>query len=113
MTSLLQRPLVVAILILILLACLLPRKSYALVDMRNANYSDNWTDLEVKSAGYDLKVQRTYNSRTLYNGMFGFAWCTDFETSLKITPENTLKVTDCGAGFEWEYAPAGFTNKSV
>src|SRR6185437_9902273 len=29
------------------------------------------------------------------------------------TPENTLKVTDCGAGFEWDYAPAGFSNKGV
>jgi YD repeat-containing protein len=109
----LQRPLVVALFFLILFTLLLPQKSHALVDMRNANFSENWTDLESKSAGYDLRIQRSYNSRTLYNGMFGFAWCTEFETSLKVTPENTLKVTDCGAGFEWDYTPEGFSNKSV
>ncbi len=103
----------VATIALISLLALFSSKSFALVDMRNANFSDNWVDLEVKSSGYDLRVQRSYNSRTLYNGMFGFGWCTEFETSLKVTPENSLKVTDCGAGFEWEYVPEGFSNKAL
>ncbi|OFZ19466.1 MAG: hypothetical protein A2Z20_05435 [Bdellovibrionales bacterium RBG_16_40_8] len=91
----------------------LPSISFALVDMRNANYSDTWVDLQIKSSGYDMQIRRSYNSRTLYNGMLGFGWCSEFETSLKITPENTLRVTECGAGFEIEYLPANYNRKNL
>lgn len=91
-----------AVLALTLSAFFVPA-AYALVDMRNANFSDNWTDFQVKSSGYDLRVQRSYNSRTLFNGMFGFGWCSDFETKLQVQPEGTIRVTECGAGFEIEY----------
>ncbi len=76
---------------------------FALMDARNANYSETFVDMEVPSSGYDLKIQRTYNSRTVYNGMFGFGWCSDFETKATVTPENTIKVKECGAGLEVEY----------
>jgi len=84
----------------------MPSISYGLVDMRNANYSETWIDLDISGAGYNLKVQRTYNSRSLFNGMFGFGWCSDFETSLDVTVDNTLKLTQCGDGFETVYMPA-------
>jgi YD repeat-containing protein len=86
--------------------------SYALaiVDMRNANYSDTWIDMQVKGSAYDLRIQRTYNSRTLYSGMFGFGWCAEFETTLKTTATNTLRVTECGAGVEMEFFPSSYSN---
>jgi len=90
----------------------LPAASFALVDMRNANYSDSWIDLQVKSSGFDLRLQRAYNSRTLYNGYFGFGWCTEFETNVVVTAENTLRIKECGAGFEAEYRPSTTKTKS-
>lgn len=93
--------------------CTLSFSAHALVDMRNANYSDSWIDLQVKSTGYDLRVQRTYNSRTLFSGIFGFGWCTEFETTLKITSENTLRISECGAGFEIEYMPSNYSSKDL
>jgi len=85
----------------------------ALVDMRNANYSNTWVDLELNGIGYDLRVARTYNSRTLFNGIFGFGWCSDFETKLESTPEGNLKLTECGAGRENYYTPREFSRKEV
>lgn len=79
--------------------------AFGLVDMRNANYTNTWTDMEVPGSGYDFKVVRTYNSRSLFNGMFGFGWCSDFETSMEITPEGHLKVTECGGGVAVLYSP--------
>lgn len=73
--------------------------SWALVDTKNANYSQSWIDLELPGAGYDLKVQRTYNSRTLYEGIFGFGWCSNFETSLSVAAQS-VTLTECGAGQE-------------
>lgn len=85
----------------------------AIVDMRNANFSHTWIDLEVPGSGYDLRVARTYNSRTLYEGMFGFGWCSDFETKLDITAEGNIKLVECGAGQEIFYTPRQFGAKDI
>lgn len=74
--------------------------AHAIVDMKDANYSETWTDLDLGGPGYILKVTRTYNSRSIYDGIFGFGWCSDFETKLEITPESNIKVTECGGGME-------------
>lgn len=81
--------------------------------MKNANFSSSWTDLIVPGAGYDLKVVRTYNSRSLYNGLFGFGWCSDFETKLHVLPDGNLKVIECGGGMELTYTPKGFSQKDI
>lgn len=86
---------------------------HAIVDMKNANYSNSWLDFEFEGAGYDLKLERTYNSRTLFNGIFGFGWCTNFETKLTVTPENNLKVTECGAGSELMFSPREISKQEV
>ncbi len=87
--------------------------SQALVDLKNANFADTWVDMVVSGTGYDLKIQRGYNSRTLFNGIFGFGWCTDFETSVNVTAEGNLKFTDCGAGPEVTYEAQNFSEKDV
>ncbi len=74
--------------------------SWAIVDMKNANYSNTWVDIEIPGSGYDLKVSRTYNSRSLFNGIFGFGWCSDFETKLDKLSDGNLKITECGSGQE-------------
>src|ERR1700685_3388371 len=87
--------------------------SLGLVDLKTANYSDAWVDMSLPGTGYDLKVERAYNSRTLYNGLFGFGWCSDFETSLEITPEGNIKLTECGAGVETLYQAKGFSERDI
>lgn len=88
-------------------------QSHALVDMKNANYSNTWIDMDVPGSGYDLKVVRTYNSRSLFNGMFGFGWCSDYETTMDITAEGNLKVKECGGGLEVMFSPREMTKKDV
>lgn len=92
---------------------LVSRPGRAVVDMKNASFVDVWTDLIVPGTGYDLKVRRGYKSRSLFAGMFGFGWCSDFETSLDITPEGNLKLTECGAGLEIVYTPRNFSPAEV
>jgi YD repeat-containing protein len=84
----------------------LPRSAPAAVDMTNANYSTTYADVLQSQGG--LTVRRTYNSRTLYNGLFGFGWCSDFETAAKITPEGAVVITECGAGFTRVYRPTDY-----
>lgn len=77
--------------------------SFAFVDMKNANFADSWVDYKSNGTGYQLKVQRTYNSRSTHDGLFGFGWCSDFETKLEVMPDSSLKVVECGGGMEISY----------
>jgi len=88
-------------------------QAHALVDMKNANYSNTWIDMDVPGSGYDLKIVRAYNSRSLFNGMFGFGWCSDFETALDITAEGNIKIRECGGGQEVVFSPREVSKKDV
>lgn len=88
-------------------------KTQALVDMNSASYSNLWTDLEVPGTGYDLKVIRAYKSRTLFNGMFGFGWCSPFETKLETNAEGNIKISECGDGQEIIFSPREVTRKDI
>lgn len=87
--------------------------AFAIVDMKNANYSQSWVDLEVPGYGYLMKINRTYNSRSTHNGIFGFGWCSDYETSLSITAEGNIKIIHCGAGQESLYIRPDFKRQDV
>lgn len=96
-----------------LIGTLVATQALAIVDMKNANFANSWVDLEVPGSGYDLKVTRTYNSKSLFEGIFGFGWCSDFETSLQVTAEGNIKLTECGAGQEIFYTPREFGRKEI
>jgi YD repeat-containing protein len=98
---------------LLAVAILFSHSAFAIVDMKNANYSNTWIDMDVPGAGYDLKIIRTYNSRSLFSGMFGFGWCSDFETSMEVTPEGNLKVKECGGGMEVTFSPREIARKDI
>lgn len=88
-------------------------KAYSLVDMNNASYSNTWVDLEVPGNGYDMKVLRAYKSRTIFNGIFGFGWCSEFETKLETTSEGNIKISECGDGQEIVFSAKEITKKDI
>lgn len=98
---------------LLLMLMLSHQNANALVDMNSASYSNLWTDLEVPGGGYDMRVVRAYKSRTLFNGMFGFGWCSTFETKLETTSEGNIKISECGDGQEIVFAPREITRKDI
>lgn len=98
---------------IVLLSFFISAPAFSLVDMKNANYTNTWTDMEVPGTGYDFKVVRTYNSRSLFNGIFGFGWCSDFETTMEQTAEGYIKVTECGGGVSILYSPRELNRAEV
>lgn len=86
---------------------------FAVVDMKNANYSESWIDIVVEGTGYDLRVVRAYNSRSLVNGLFGFGWCSEFESQVRVTAEGGLQLTECGSGLEVDFYPKNFNATSI
>ena len=81
----------------------------ALVDTKNANYTKTFVDIFLSGAGLPLQVERTYNSRSLYQGMFGYGWCSNLETRLEVMPDGTLMVIECGGGAEISYTSKAST----
>ena len=96
-------------LIVIMFSC----SGFSVVDMKNANFSKTWTDFELKTGNFNLSIVRTYNSRSLYNGMFGFGWCSRYETTLEVAPEGVIRVKECGGGADYVYYPKGFQSQST
>ena len=69
-----------------------------LVDAKSGNYKKTFSDFKIEGDAFPLSLDRTYNSRSLYRGLFGMGWCSSLETKLDILPDNTVKVTECGGG---------------
>ena len=96
-----------------LLIVLYSASLWSVVDMKNANYSHSWVDVQLVGSGYEMKVSRTYNSRTLFSGMFGYGWCSTYETKIRPTPEGNIELKECGAGSQVVYYPSKFKKKSI
>ncbi len=80
----------------------------AVVNMRNGSYMESWVDFVDPQAGYEIKIQRFYSSRSLFDGLFGYGWCSDIETRLDILSNGTLDLTECGGGLKVTYYPGNF-----
>ena len=93
--------------ILFLSFLFIPSVIFALVDTRSAGYSKTFVDFKAEGPGVVLEVKRTYSSRSLYNGLFGFGWCSNLETRLSTLPDDSIKVVECGGGMEIPYYPKG------
>lgn len=84
----------------------------ALVDMKNANFSDYWVDIILPGKKTDLKIDRTYSSRSLFSGIFGFGWCSSLEVKIDITLEGNLVLNECD-GLAINFYPANYNTKLI
>jgi hypothetical protein len=62
-------------------------KICAEINMKDASYKNSFIDIK--------EIHRTYNSRSLYTGLFGFGWCSNFEKSLKILSTKEIILKNC------------------
>lgn len=76
----------------------------ARVNIRDASYSRTDIDLDLSRSGHDdLKIERTYNSRSIHEGLFGFGWCTPFENRIRSLGDGRLALSVCGLSGEIIY----------
>ena len=72
----------------------------ALVDTKSGNYKKTFVDFDLTGNIFPLTLERTYNSRSLYRGLFGMGWCSNIETRVRVLPDNSIQLTECGGGQE-------------
>lgn len=100
-----------ALALILVTSAALPDRANAIIDMKNSNYSESWVDVQDPSNNSSFTIQRYYNSRTVFNGLFGYGWCSDFETTATVTPEGAVEFVDCGAGQSILYVPSDYQSR--
>lgn len=87
----------------------------ALVAVGNGNYFTAFTDLEHDAPinAFQLKVQRTYNSRSQFDGLFGFGWGSDFEAFLLPSADGSVVIQESGGGEKTRFAPKEFSKTEL
>lgn len=83
----------------------------AFVDIKSGTFSTSQSDQSAKIEGFALS--RVYNSTVNFTGLFGFGWCSDFETSLTVIAKGQILVVSCGAGEAKVYSSASFKERNV
>lgn len=99
---------------LLLLSLLNPRAE-ALVSVGNGNYFIGFTDLEHESPSntFQLKVQRTYNSRSQFDGIFGYGWGSDYEAYLLPSADGSVVIQENGGGEKTRFSPKEFSKADL
>jgi len=93
--------------LLLCLVLILSIPSFAGVSLKNGNFYIDYTDLVVPGGGHELVISRTYNSRAMDKGWFGFGWGSDFETYLSVEPDGSVVVHENGSGARTRFTPKG------
>ncbi len=93
------------ILFFVAVILLLPALGEANVSLKNGNFFMAYTDI-VYPGGFDPKIERVYNSKTSFKGIFGFGWGTEYEVKLTVSADGSIVVHEYGGGAENRFTAA-------
>ncbi len=91
-------------LILLVFLLWLPLGFCGQVNSEKGSYSIGWTELKIGGSGFNLELQRTYNSLSTHMGLFGYGWRTNLQSEFEMLPNGFIKIWD-GAGFGTVFKP--------
>src|SRR3954453_16567797 len=86
--------------------------SSANVSLKNGNFFVGYTDI-VYPGGFEPKVERVYNSKSPFKGMFGWGWGNEFEVRLTVSADGSVVVHEYGGGAENRFNPGAFNPKEL
>ena len=74
------------------------------VNLKNGNFYITYADIRLPGKGHDLKLTRTYNSKSVTKGWFGVGWGSPFETRLEINSDGSVTVVENGSGAKTRFS---------
>lgn len=86
---------------------------FAGVHLRNGNFFVSYTDISSTEKGTTLELTRTYNSKSMYKGWFGFGWGTPYEVHLEASPDGSVVIYENGSGASNRFVPGKISEASV
>ncbi|HLE00348.1 MAG TPA: DUF6531 domain-containing protein [Bdellovibrionota bacterium] len=84
----------------------------ASVELKNGNFYLGYIDV-VDHDIRELKLERVYNSKSPYVGIFGLGWAYVFDTSLEIAQDGSATVNEWGGGRTQHLAPGALMRDSA
>ena len=95
-----------------ILGVTLAHQSWGNVSLRNGNFFIGYTDI-VYSGGFEPKVERIYNSKTAFKGMFGWGWGVEYEVYLTVSADGSVVVHEYGGGSDNRFTPKSFNAQEL
>ena len=77
------------------------------VSLRNGNFFMGYTDI-IYPGGFEPKMERVYNSKTSFKGIYGWGWGTEYEVFMIVSADGSVVVHEFGGGAENRFTPVGF-----
>jgi len=87
--------------------------SQAVINVQNGNVNHFYSDFEVPGHGFPLKLERSYNSKSTFVGMFGRKWGSNFDVTFTVAPEGLVEIREFGGGFITTFTKKGFSKKDI
>lgn len=91
---------------------LVSASALANVSLRNGNFFVGYTDI-IYSGGFEPKIERVYNSKSAYKGMFGPGWGNEFEVYLNVSADGSVVVHEYGGGAQNRFNPVAFNAQEL
>lgn len=85
---------------------------FANVSIRNGNFFIGYTDV-LYPGGYEAKIERVYNSKSPFNGIFGWGWGSDYEGYLTVEADGSVLVSEAGGGAQNRFSPPSANTKEL
>jgi YD repeat-containing protein len=82
------------------------------VSLRNGNFFIGYTDI-VYPGGFEPKIERVYNSKTPFKGIFGWGWGNEYEVHLTVSADGSVVVHEYGGGAENRFNPVAFRSEEL
>ncbi len=82
------------------------------VSLRNGNFFVSFRDIAYPG-GAEPKIERVYNSKSDYTGIFGYSWGTEYETHLTIDPDGSIIVSEFGGGANNRFIAKNYSAKDL
>lgn len=83
--------------------------TYGGVNIHTGNFYISYTDMEFSATN---TILRTYNSKALFSGYFGYGWGSDMDSWLYLMPDGNLSVYMSSGNFSLHFASKGEDKKS-
>lgn len=77
------------------------------VSLKNGNFFVGYTDI-IYPGGFEPKIERVYNSKTEFKGIFGYGWGNEYEVYLTVSADGSVVVHEYGGGAENRFNPNSF-----
>lgn len=95
-----------------ILCFFIPIYGFSNVSLKNGNFFIGYTDL-VYPGGFELKIERVYNSKSTFQGMFGYGWGNEYEVYLSTTADGAVLVHEFGGGVENRFVSKNFNESDL